>query len=135
MITAYTRFDSDVNGDGETLRYYHDGANVLMEYDGSQTPVLQRYYVHGTGYVDERAVMYDAASEGEYAWVVHGSSSPRSGPGQELYFTRNVSYFDLAPFKTLAVDFTPEAWVRFDDSAKYGDHSFGIVYDIGKTGR
>jgi RHS repeat-associated protein len=70
MITAYTRFDSDVNGDGETLRYYHDGANVLMEYDDSQTPVLQRYYVHGTGYVDERAVMYDAASDADYYYTL-----------------------------------------------------------------
>jgi RHS repeat-associated protein len=70
MITAYTRFDSDVNGDGETPRYYHDGGNVLMEYDDSQTPVLQRYYIHGTGYVDERAVMHDAANEADYYYTL-----------------------------------------------------------------
>jgi hypothetical protein len=51
-------------------RSYCQCRNVLMEYDDSQTPVLQRYYVHGTGYVDERAVMHDAASEADYYYTL-----------------------------------------------------------------
>ena len=47
---------------GQTLRYYHDGQNMIAEYEydaGGQTQTLARTYVHGAQYIDERAVMRD----------------------------------------------------------------------------
>jgi hypothetical protein len=41
----------------ETLKYYHDGQNVIAEYGMFDT--LARRYVHGTSYVDERAVLLE----------------------------------------------------------------------------
>jgi YD repeat-containing protein len=35
-----------------TTRYYYDGVNELVEYDGAGN--RSRYYVHGVSYVDER---------------------------------------------------------------------------------
>lgn len=55
-------YKDHVNGPStRTTRYYHDGQNAIAEFDDSTTPVLQRYYVHGTTYVDERAIMHEAA--------------------------------------------------------------------------
>ncbi len=51
---------------GTTIRYFHDGQNMIEEYDGAGGRL--RGYVHGTQYVDERAVMrvYDTAPEDHY---------------------------------------------------------------------
>lgn len=49
---------------GVTTRYYYDGQNVIAEYDESDA--VQRSYVHGSQYVDERAVMRDHASTAAY---------------------------------------------------------------------
>jgi len=61
MISAQLRFDSDVDGDSATSKYYYDGQNVLAEYDGSDN--LVRRHVHGTTYVDERAVLLEGEGE------------------------------------------------------------------------
>jgi len=77
----------------------------------------------------------DPLPDGDYAWVVYGSAPGRSGPGYGLYFNDHVAYFDEEAFKTLADEFTLEAWVRFDDWSSYGSHTYGAVFDIGQTGR
>ncbi|MCP4685858.1 MAG: hypothetical protein GY867_10495, partial [bacterium] len=41
------------------MKYYYDGQNVLAEYDPSDN--LSRRYIHGTTYVDERAVLLEGA--------------------------------------------------------------------------
>jgi len=51
---------SGIYGSGPTevvTRYVYDGQNVIEEYNTNGD--RQRYYVHGTGYIDERAVMHD----------------------------------------------------------------------------
>ena len=48
-------FANDVTG--ETVRYYYDGVNEIVEHDTSGN--RSRYYVHGVSYVDERLMMYD----------------------------------------------------------------------------
>ncbi len=55
LISTQLRFDSDTDGDAETLKYYYDGRNVIAEYDPSDN--LSRRYIHGTAGVDERAVL------------------------------------------------------------------------------
>jgi len=40
-----------------TTRYVYDGQNVIEEFNTNGT--RQRYYVHGTSYIDERAVLHD----------------------------------------------------------------------------
>ncbi|MCP4592281.1 MAG: hypothetical protein GY842_16230 [bacterium] len=47
-----------------TTRYVYDGQNVIEEYDDSATPARQRYYVHGSTYIDERAVLHDDDAPG-----------------------------------------------------------------------
>ncbi len=37
----------------DTTHFYYDGQNVIAEYDAAGN--LQRYYIHGTTYVDEHA--------------------------------------------------------------------------------
>jgi hypothetical protein len=119
---------------GDAVRIYRVGADPLTPGPDDVLLTLSALTLEREGRTI-RVTTEQSLGEGEYAWVVYGSSSPRSGPGQELHFTRNVSYFDLAPFQTLADDFTLEAWVRFDDWAEYGDHTFGTIYDIGKSAR
>ncbi len=46
-----------------TARYYYDGQNVIAEYD--QNDGVQRSYVHGMQYVDERAVLRDHSNPAE----------------------------------------------------------------------
>ncbi len=45
-------------------RYVYDGQNVVAEYDDASTPVRQRYFVHGTQYVDERVLIHDDDAPG-----------------------------------------------------------------------
>ena len=49
-----------------TTRYYYDGSNVILETDESGD--TQRAYMHGSQYIDERAVMraYDAGTQDHY---------------------------------------------------------------------
>ncbi len=55
LISSQMRFDSDSDGDTETLKYYYDGLNAIAEV--SENDTMQRRYVHGTTYIDERAIM------------------------------------------------------------------------------
>jgi len=54
----------------KTTRYYYDGVNQIAEFDESDE--AQRYYVHGTSYVDERLMMtcplrHEAVSRMDFA--------------------------------------------------------------------
>ena len=44
--------------DDRTLYYYYDADNVLVEYEADDDATPYRWYVHGTTYIDEHAVMY-----------------------------------------------------------------------------
>ena len=44
--------------DGRTVRYYYDADNVVVEYAAEDMATPYRWYVNGTTYIDERAVMY-----------------------------------------------------------------------------
>lgn len=75
VIVAEYRYDalgrrieyisSAPGGTATTTRYYYDGQNVIQEwaYNATATPaeVLQRAFINGTQYIDERAVMVDYA--------------------------------------------------------------------------
>jgi RHS repeat-associated protein len=55
-------------GDGSasitgTRRLYYDGQNVIAEFDDGGTPALRNYWVHGAGYIDERAMMYNREAD------------------------------------------------------------------------
>ena len=43
--------------DTDTLRFCYNGFRCVEEYDASTTPTRQRYYVHGSGYIDELAYL------------------------------------------------------------------------------
>jgi hypothetical protein len=51
-----------------TTRYYYDGVNELVEYDGAGS--RSRYYVHGVSYVDERLMMYHDGHEVPYYYAI-----------------------------------------------------------------
>jgi hypothetical protein len=61
MVASTTRFDGESDAMTESLKFYHDGQNVLAEYDDAD--VIQRRYVHGTQRIDERAVLLVGAGE------------------------------------------------------------------------
>ena len=61
--TSETRTDAIANG---TTYYYYDGERIIAEYDAADT--LERYYVHGETYVDEHAVVHEAASDKDFAY-------------------------------------------------------------------
>jgi RHS repeat-associated protein len=63
--TSETRTDAIANG---TTYYYYDGERIVAEYDATDT--LTRYYVHGETYVDEHAIVHEAASAEDYAYAV-----------------------------------------------------------------
>jgi len=47
----------------QTVRYYYDGVNEIVETDESANDL--RYYVHGISYVDERLMMMDFKDTGD----------------------------------------------------------------------
>ncbi len=53
-----------------TKRYYHDGQQVIEEYDGAGTPARQRYYVWGN-YIDELLMFNDDAGDDSDYNVCH----------------------------------------------------------------
>ena len=61
MISSQLRFDTDADGQNETLKYYYDGQNAIAEYDPADN--LSRRYVHGSTYVDERAVLIEGEAD------------------------------------------------------------------------
>ena len=61
MISSQLRFDSDVDGDTETLKYYYDNQEVVAEYDTADN--LSRRYIHGTRRVDERAILLEGEGD------------------------------------------------------------------------
>ncbi len=61
---------------GTTSRYYYDGVNELVEFDGAGS--RERYYVHGVSYIDERLMMYDDDSASPYYFVVDRMYNARS---------------------------------------------------------
>ncbi len=74
MISSWTRFDQDVDAVVEDLKFYHDGSNVIAEYDKS-TDDLVRRYIHGTQRVDERAIL------------IEGENYPTNpGPADTFYY-------------------------------------------------
>lgn len=60
MTSAWTKFDQGLDAVVTDLKYYHDGQNVIAEYDKT-TDVLMRRYGHGALRVDERAVLYEGS--------------------------------------------------------------------------
>jgi len=52
----------------EYRQYIYSGQNVVEEYDLPQHRAC--YYVHGPSYTDERVLMYDEASEGDYIYLL-----------------------------------------------------------------
>ena len=61
LIRSFNRFDSSIDDDSQSLRYFHDGQNIIAEYESGSSTLVRRY-VHGTTYVDERAVLIEGAA-------------------------------------------------------------------------
>ena len=59
-----------------TDRYYYDGVNELVEYDGAGN--RSRYYVHGISYIDERLMMYNDTLARPYYYVLDRMYSVRA---------------------------------------------------------
>lgn len=55
---------------GDATAFFFDGQNVAVEYDYIYYDLL-RYYVHGATYIDERAVVHEAAENKDYAFAVN----------------------------------------------------------------
>lgn len=53
---------------GTTTRYYFDGVNELVE--DNQSAARQRYYIHGTSYIDERLMMFRDSDSRPYYYVI-----------------------------------------------------------------
>lgn len=49
-------------------RCYYDGQNVIGEFD--ETDALQRSFVHGPTYIDERILIHDEASDDDYYYLL-----------------------------------------------------------------
>ena len=74
-----------------TTRYYYDGSNVIVETDESDA--VQRAYMHGTQYIDERAVIrsYDVGPEDHYylleeLYTVAGLADPNGGLAEAVVY-------------------------------------------------
>jgi len=57
-----------------TNRYYYDGVNEIADYDG--TGAIQRWYLHGVSYVDERLMMYRDDDSRPYYYVIDRMYNP-----------------------------------------------------------
>ena len=69
-MIRYEEWDPPGTGAATSVvHYYHDGANVVAEYDGTAGN-LWRYYVHGSNGIDERAVMYDRTSGQDHYYAL-----------------------------------------------------------------
>lgn len=77
----------------------------------------------------------EALADGQYAIVVYGTQTTRSGPGNGLDFSHDVVTYDTEAFKTLGDEFTLEAWTRWDRLPLSGSNSYGAIFDVGQTGR
>ena len=50
MIRSFNRFNSDIDDDSQGLRYFHDGQNMIAEYEsGSSTVTVQPIAVGPVG--------------------------------------------------------------------------------------
>ncbi|MCG8406468.1 MAG: hypothetical protein MI923_14825 [Phycisphaerales bacterium] len=67
-------FANDVTG--ETIRYYYDGVNEIVEHDASDN--RSRYYVHGVSYLDERLMMYSEEADRPYYYTIDRLYNVRS---------------------------------------------------------
>jgi len=104
--------DHTANPAVTTLCYYDD-QNVLAEFDGG-SGTLNRYYVNGPTYVDERVLVYDVATAAEYYYLL-----------KELYTVagladadgRIVELYDYDAYGTVRVHqpLAPQADGDYDD--------------------
>ncbi|MCG8405489.1 MAG: hypothetical protein MI923_09860, partial [Phycisphaerales bacterium] len=67
-------FANDVTN--ETIRYYYDGVNEIVEHDTSGN--RSRYYIHGVSYVDERLMMYSEEADRPYYYTIDRMYNVRS---------------------------------------------------------
>jgi hypothetical protein len=118
----------------DSIRIYRVGADGLI-------PDLDDTFIPFAGITPEsadtrlRITTQSPLPDGDYAWVVYGSASPRSGPGNALHFDHNVAYLNLNALGSLGTSFTLEAWSRIDCCTSYGDHGYGAIFDWGQNGR
>jgi len=138
---------SGIYGSGPTevaTRYVYDGQNVIEEYNTNGD--RQRYYVHGTGYIDERAVMHDDVGTDEdyyyllkdlytvvglaqanghelerYIYDAYGKATVVSVLAADVNFDGSVDSLDQGVIRS------PSQWLQSGCDA-------GTVYDINMDG-
>jgi len=143
---------SGIYGSGPTevaTRYVYDGQNVIEEHNTNGD--RQRYYVHGTSYIDERAVMHDDDEPGggsdaadyyyllkdlytvvglaqangheveRYIYDAYGKATVVSVPAADVNFDGWVDSLDQAVIRS------PSQWLQSGCDA-------GTVYDINMDG-
>ena len=138
---------SGIYGSGPTevaTRYVYDGQNVIEEYNTNGD--RQRYYVHGTGYIDERAVMHDDVGTDEdyyyllkdlytvvglaqanghelerYIYDAYGKATVVSVLAADVNFDGSVDSLDQGAIRN------PARWLQSGCDA-------GTVYDINADG-
>ncbi|MCA9256101.1 MAG: LamG domain-containing protein, partial [Phycisphaerales bacterium] len=118
----------------DTIRIYRLGANeVTPASDDTLIPISAISPENGGSRL--RITTVNPLPDGDYAWVVYGSASDRSGPGASLHFNGNLATLNLAAFQTLGMNFTWEAWINLECCTSYGGHGFGAIFDVGQNGR
>ncbi|HNQ24817.1 MAG TPA: RHS repeat-associated core domain-containing protein [Phycisphaerae bacterium] len=123
MVSSFARFDGDTNRESQNLKYYYDGPNAIAEYDTSNH--LSRRYVHGTSYVDERAVPLEGEGENldSYYYVLQelctvAGVMKKNGVLAEAYVYDG--YGKVHPWV-----FPPAA--DYDRSGNYTDDDFNVL--------
>lgn len=118
----------------DSIRIYRLGAmDVTPAADDTLIPISGISSENGGTRM--RVSIADPLPDGDYAWVVYGSASSRSGPGNDLHFTHGAATLSLAAFQTLGAEFTWEAWIHLECCTSYGGHGFGAIFDVGQNGR
>jgi len=138
---------SGIYGSGPTevaTRFVYDGQNVIEEYNTNGD--RQRYYVHGTSYIDERAVMHDDVGTDEdyyyllkdlytvvglaqanghelerYIYDAYGKATVVSVLAADVNFDGSVDSLDQGVIRS------PSQWLQSGCDA-------GTVYDINADG-
>ncbi|HPF41639.1 MAG TPA: LamG domain-containing protein, partial [Phycisphaerae bacterium] len=118
----------------DTIRIYRLGADEVTPAT-DDTPVPISAISPENGGARLRVTTVNPLPDGDYAWVVYGSASDRSGPGASLHFDGNLATLNLAAFQTLGMNFTWEAWINLECCTSYGGHGFGAIFDVGQNGR
>ncbi len=136
------KIDYVTGGATTTTRYYYDGHNVVAEFDAAGPAVLQRYFIHGTTYIDERAVMRDAVGGADYYYFLKDLYTVEGLVNGKLHEVERYTYdaygkpsITIVPVWDLDYNGVTNSGDRGHVTANYGDPADkGPIYDFDGDG-